>query len=145
MSVEENEKLVEDWLSFARENLLFAKSGMNQDFSPYHTICFLCQGSAEKYLKAYLIKNEWQLEKTHDLSRLLSFCVEFDNSFQSLFPSCELLNEYITVGRYPADTPFESFTEEDARDAVEAAEGIEEFILLKINIATDQNEPSESG
>lgn len=45
-------QLVNEWLSFARENLLFAKSGMTADFSPFHSVCFLCQGSGEKYLKA---------------------------------------------------------------------------------------------
>jgi hypothetical protein len=44
-------KLVKEWFAFASENLLFARAGMKEDFAPYHTICFLCQGSAEKYLK----------------------------------------------------------------------------------------------
>ncbi len=44
----EEVKLLRDWLTFARENLLFARAGMKEDFAPYHTICFLCQGSAEK-------------------------------------------------------------------------------------------------
>jgi len=35
------EKLIKDWLFFAKENLLFAESGMKKDFSPFHTICFL--------------------------------------------------------------------------------------------------------
>ncbi len=41
----EQDKLIQDWLTFARENLLYAKAGMKEDFAPYHTICFLCQGS----------------------------------------------------------------------------------------------------
>lgn len=44
----ENMKLIKNWLSFARENILFAKAGMKEDFSPYHSICFMCQGSAER-------------------------------------------------------------------------------------------------
>ena len=51
-------KLVRDWLKFANENLTFARSGMDEDYPPYHTICYLCQGSSEKYLKAFLIWNE---------------------------------------------------------------------------------------
>ncbi|MEE8432596.1 MAG: hypothetical protein V3S16_15210 [Candidatus Desulfatibia sp.] len=35
---EEEIKLVKDWLSFVRENLLFARSGMKEDFAPYHKI-----------------------------------------------------------------------------------------------------------
>ena len=66
----ENLKLINDWLCFAKENLLFAKAGMKEDFSPFHSICFMCQGSAEKYLKAFLIFKGWKFKKTHDLSEL---------------------------------------------------------------------------
>ena len=61
----EKEKLVRNWILFARENLRFGKAGMEQDFSPYHTVCFMCQGSVEKYLKAFLLWNGWDLRKTH--------------------------------------------------------------------------------
>ncbi len=58
----ENIRLIKEWLSFARENILYAKSGMKEEFSPYRSICFMCQGSAEKYLKAFLIFNGWELQ-----------------------------------------------------------------------------------
>jgi hypothetical protein len=46
---EEETQLVKDWLAFARENLLAAKVLIDQDFAPFHTVCFMSQGSAEKY------------------------------------------------------------------------------------------------
>ncbi len=58
---------------------------------------------------------------------------------------CLLLNEYITEGRYPGDLPFESITEKDARDAIEAASKIEEFVLENINFPSeDELEQSDS-
>jgi HEPN domain-containing protein len=57
------QKLLDEWLAFAKENLLYAKAGIKEDFALYHTVCFLCQGSAEKYLKAYLISHGWELKK----------------------------------------------------------------------------------
>lgn len=42
---EEEIKLVKDWLKFAKENLLFAHSGMKEDYAPYHTICFLFENA----------------------------------------------------------------------------------------------------
>jgi len=137
MKSPENVKLIKDWLSFARENLLFAKAGMKEDFSPYHTICFMCQGSAEKYLKAFLLWKGWELKKTHDLSEILDFCCGYDDSFEHLFPQSELLNEYITEGRYPGDLPFESIGADDAKEAIEAAEKIEEYVLKNINLSSD--------
>ena len=98
---EEEIKLVGDWLRLARENFLFARSGMKEDYTPYHTICSLCQGSAEKYLKAFLIWHGWELKKIHDLKDLLAFCVDFEQEFGNLKEECGLLNEYITEGRNP--------------------------------------------
>ncbi|MCL4708861.1 HEPN domain-containing protein [bacterium] len=129
----ELQKLLNDWLAFAKENLLYAKGGLKTDFSPYNTICFLCQGSAEKYLKAYLISRGWELEKIHDLRELLEYAVEYDDSFSEIFPETGILNRYITEGRYPGDVPFESINENDAREAVAAAEKIAEFVLVKMS------------
>ena len=137
---EEEIKLVKDWLRFARENLLFARSGMKEDYAPYHTICFLCQGSAEKYLKAFLIWNGWELKKIHDMEDLLAFCIDFEPEFENLKEKCGLLNEYITEARYPGDLPFESIGENDAREAIGAAEKIEEHVLKNINLPSDNEE-----
>jgi HEPN domain-containing protein len=139
MKSPENLKLIKDWLSLARENLLFARAGMKEDFSPYHSICYMCQGSAEKYLKAFLLWNDWQLKKTHDMSELLDYCYEYNNSFERLFPECEMLNEYVIEGRYPGDLPFESIGEGDAKKAIEAAEKIEKHVLKNINLLSDEN------
>jgi HEPN domain-containing protein len=124
---------VKKWLKFAKENLLFAKAGMEQDFSPYHSICFMCQSSAEKYLKSFLIWNDWELRKLHDLSVLLEFCCEYDLSFEDFYSDCELLNEYIIAARYPTDISFESITKKDAEKAIEAAEKIQKHVKRKIN------------
>ena len=136
----EKVKLIKNWLSFARENLLFAKAGMKEDFSPYHTICFMCQGSTEKYLKTFLLWKVWELKKTHDLSELLDLCIEYDDSFEHLFSECELLNEYVTEGRYPGDLPFENIGKKEAIEAIEAAERIANHVLENIHLPSDNEE-----
>ena len=77
-------ELINNWLSFALENLLTAKSLIKENFSPFHTICFMCQGSAEKYLKAFLIWNGWNLKRTHDLEDLLIYAIEYDSELEEL-------------------------------------------------------------
>ena len=52
------------WFRFADENLAVAEREMATDSPAYHTVCFLCQGASEKYLKGYLIAQGWDLEKT---------------------------------------------------------------------------------
>ena len=131
---EEETKLVKDWLRFAGENLLVARSGMKEDYAPYHTICFLCHGSAEKYLKAFLIWNGWELKKIHDLEDLLAFCMDFEPEFENLKEECGLLNECITEARYPGDLPFESIGKDDTREAIEAADRIEKSVLERMNL-----------
>jgi len=138
MKSPENVQLIKDWLSLAEENLLFAKAGMKEDFSPYRTICFMCQGSAEKYLKAFLLWNDWELKKTHDLSKLLDLCCEYNDSFKHFFPECELLNEYIVEGRYPSDHSTENITKDDAKKAIEATENIKEYILKNIDFSKNK-------
>jgi HEPN domain-containing protein len=98
----------------------------------------LCQGSAEKYLKAFLIWKGWELKKTHDLVELLGYCVDYEADFADLKEDCLLLNEYITQGRYPGDLPFESICERDAKEAIEAADKIETSALNKINIPGEE-------
>ncbi len=71
-------ELIKNWLTYAKENLLSAKSLITEEFTQFHTVCFMCQGSAEKYLKAYLISNGWILEKIHDLENLLKYCACYE-------------------------------------------------------------------
>jgi HEPN domain-containing protein len=125
-------ELIKNWLAFALENLLTAKSIIREDFSPFHTVCFMCQGSAEKYLKTFLIWNGWTLEKTHDMEKLLKYCLNYDKNFSRFLPECKLLNEYISEGRYPGDLPFETIDKKDAEEAIEAAEEIANFVTEKI-------------
>lgn len=135
---EEEINLVKTWLRFAQENFSFACTGMKEEDAPYHTICFLCQGSAEKFLKAFLIWNGWELKKIHDFQDLLAFCMDFEAKFQNLREECGLLNEYITEARYPGDLPFESIGKGEAEEAIEAVNKIEKFVLGKIIFSNSQ-------
>ena len=57
------------------------------------------------------------------------------NEFLNLKEECILLNEYITETRYPGDLPFESIGEDDAREAIEAADKIEGLVSDRIDIS----------
>ena len=54
MSAPETKMPVEtpaEWLRYAKENLEVAERELTYDVPAHHTICFLCQSAAEKYLK----------------------------------------------------------------------------------------------
>jgi HEPN domain-containing protein len=56
-----------EWLRFAEENFLVADRALTYEEPAYHTVCFLCQSAAEKFLKAYLIA-DYSLELDSRLS-----------------------------------------------------------------------------
>jgi HEPN domain-containing protein len=130
MSIEGKSRLVDDWFRFAREDLAAAQELAGRG-SFHHQACLLSQQSAEKYLKAFLLSKGWKLVRTHELSQLAGECCSYDESFQTLYPPCELLNKYIIAGRYPGDLPFENTTAVDAKKAVDAALAIESFVIGK--------------
>lgn len=113
------------WFRFAEGDLTVAQREMQSELPVYHTICFLCQSAAEKYLKGYLISLGWKLEKTHDVVELLGYCASYDERLGILVTEGAILNEYIIASRYPGDLFAEGIDYKAAKEALEAAERIQ--------------------
>ncbi len=113
-----------EWLRYAEGDLRVAEREMLSEAPAYHTICFLCQGAAEKFLKGYLIAQGWELDKTHDILKLLKECSNHDPQLGELVVEGEILNEYIIAGRYPGDIAFEDIGKIEAEEAIAAARAI---------------------
>jgi HEPN domain-containing protein len=64
--------------------------------------CFHCQQAIEKYLKAFLIFQGRDIERTHNIIFLLSECSNFDPVFATIDPLN--INAYAVQGRYPDST-----------------------------------------
>ena len=93
---------VTEWLKFSDRNLETAKYlYKNMRPQPLEIICYRCQQSAEKTLKAYLIYLAIKPERTHDLEDLRDKCAMIDNSFDEIVEKCERLNDYSSHPRYP--------------------------------------------
>ncbi len=96
---------------------------------PGEIICFHCQQSAEKYLKAFLVFQGIPFEKTHNLTALLKECILVDTEFEILKVPCARLNVYGVEIRYPTnlsiDTP-------DIDLAIKDAQAVKTTILKKI-------------
>ncbi len=125
------------WLQFAEENRAVAEREMASGHPAYHTVCFLCQSAAEKYLKGYLVAQGWELEKTHDIVALLALCADYDEAFAELREEGVVLNEYIAAGRYPGDLAHEMIGEAEAEEAVLSASRIEAVVKRTGIIDTD--------
>jgi HEPN domain-containing protein len=121
-----------EWLRFAEENLLVAEQALSFEEPTWHTICFLCQSAAEKFLKAYLIAQGWKLERTHDIVVLLGLCADYDSAFADLTSDGAILNEYTVAGRYPGDLAFEDIDLMDAQEAVAVVRQIKDLVTDRL-------------
>jgi HEPN domain-containing protein len=70
--------LVQEWLTKAEEDFLFAEANLEEGRNFFPQICFHYQQAAEKYLKAFIVAKEIEFKKIHDLGLLLKMVVRID-------------------------------------------------------------------
>ena len=121
---------IEEWLSFAKEDLDTAKALLSGEYLFNRSICYHCQQSAEKDLKAYIIYLDLPLSKTHNLIKLVDQIKDLDNEVIGLQNDVAVLTDYIVTARYPDDS--EPITDEESKLALEVTERINNYIKSKI-------------
>jgi len=80
----------------------------------YDSVCFHCQQSVEKYLKARLEEAGVNFPKTHDLIKLLGLTITVEPQWVALHPLVATLNPFAVGYRYPGLTA----TKADAKAAI---------------------------
>jgi HEPN domain-containing protein len=116
-----------DWIKKATEDFLTCKILLENEHFPASVVCFHCQQLAEKMIKAYLVKNNIEFSKTHDIVLLIDkYCIPEKQNFTEIREECLLLTDYDILPRYPGDY-FEASNSE-ALLAFEAAKKIQNFI-----------------
>ena len=122
-------KKTREWVKKAESDLKAAtilyEKGI-YDYSLFHS-----QQAAEKYLKAFLTYHNKPFGKTHNIPLLVRSCKEIDQSFGELnkIDLSILFPLGITV-RYPTG---QEVTREEAKEAIETAELVRNFILKKLS------------
>lgn len=125
--------IVEEWLAKAGEDFEFARINL-QDKKPFYAqICFHFHQAAEKYLKAYIIAQELEFRKIHDLPLLRKICKEKDSSFDDIRVECEFLNAFYIDTRYPVHWPT-NFSGPEAEKAFQASPRIMGFIHKRLGV-----------
>lgn len=130
MPSKNNKILAEEWFKKAQDDYKSAKVVLEEG-GYYGTTCFLAQQIAEKYLKGFLVYNDWQVVKIHDLVKLLNECKKMSPDFKDFEEDCILLNDYYIETRYPLDHPVD-YKKGEARNALAAVERIKKFVLIKV-------------
>ena len=124
--------LVRAWCEKGRRDFITAQNALHDTREMFpDIICFHAQQAAEKYLKAYLVFLEQEFPKTHALEDLVLLASSKDSVSRNLFTVASELSPYAVEIRYPDSL---SPSPEDAREAVQAAEAIRNYILGKIQL-----------
>lgn len=97
---------------------------------PYDTVCFHCQQSVEKYLKAYLVYLDVLFPKTHNISHLIEIGSEVDQKLRQL-SKAEILTAYSVDTRYPDD--FYMPTKDEADEAYSIALVVKIYITSRLS------------
>ncbi len=114
-----------EWMDYASRDLASARFLLDMKPRPLEIICFHCQQTAEKALKAYLALHRKDIPRSHDLVLLSQSCAKISDGFESIRPSCERLNDFSARTRYPSEY---ELSEEDLEAALQVAGEIFDFV-----------------
>ncbi len=125
--MDSKDELVQNWLIKAQHDLLAAKKlsiepEIYADISIYH-----CQQSAEKAVKGFLILNNQEFPRTHDIRLLIQLAIRINPSFEYYQETSEILTPYATEFRYPSDVMQPN--PEELEDALIKAEELFDFVI----------------
>ena len=95
------EDSIKQWIFKANEDILVVEKLTEHEIFAPSSACFHCQQAVEKFLKAFLIANEVEIKKTHNIEFLLSVCGEIDSDFARIEP--KNLSDFGVDVRYPGD------------------------------------------
>ena len=93
--------LTKEWVEKAESDHTVARIILEENLRLYDQICFHCQQSAEKYLKALLVEADHPVPKTHDLELLLHRLKPFHPELMKLLRGVSRLTDHAVDSRYP--------------------------------------------
>jgi len=130
-----NRRFVIEWLRRAKSNLERAKLGKTSPEILYEDLCFDCQQSTEKALKALLISMDKEFPRTHSIAMLLELISEEGIKIPKSIKSSIGLTEYAVEARYPGER--EPVSEEEYKDALKVAEIVYRWVSNTIKKLND--------
>ncbi len=126
-------EIIREWLKKADEDFDFALVNLQEGKNFYSQICYHFHQAAEKYLKAYIVAQELEFRKIHDLLVLLKICSAREPSLDELRDDCDYLNPFYIETRYPVHWPT-NFSYKEAKKSFQSADRIRSVIKRKLRI-----------
>lgn len=128
------------WLELAEGDWKSANHLLTLYPHQLEVICYLCEQSAEKLLKGFLVPYTEDIPRTHDLMKLCRLCEEQDADFGELYDQCARLMPYGVQVRYPNNT---ELYEEDMLMALKDVTKIMDVVQPKLQQSVEEIETSE--
>lgn len=125
-------KEIEKWIVKSRRDLKAAQVLIANEELLLDSVVYHCQQSTEKALKGYLVFQDHELQKTHDLEVLANLCATYDSSFSELENEARILTPYAMQFRYPGDELEPDI--KDAEAAIVMAVVVLEFVSHRLPI-----------
>ncbi len=123
------------WLAQAEHNLNMTRSLFESSF--WAGACFHAEQTAQLALKAFLFARGRRFVNMHSIRSLAGECGKEDAGFSAFEAYGIVLDRYYLATRYPdvlpaPAVPFESFTQQDAQQALNYAAEMVELVQTKI-------------
>ncbi len=118
-----------DWLRIAERDLKRVELLLDKGDPDLAGFCL--QQAVEKFLKAFLLSQGWQLRRIHNLDALLDDAITYDASLENFRSVCQKIAAFYLVERYPFVVE-SGITEEDVHLSLEQVKGLVEKLRVKL-------------
>lgn len=120
-----NKEIYIEWLSSAEEDLLVTETLLKYSPNLMSAIAFHAEQAAEKTIKAYLIKLDIKLIKTHDFDKLLTVIEDREEFSARLYDLVQIFDKFNVEVRYPDNESIP--TKDELLEMIENAKEIYSF------------------
>ena len=122
-------ELVRAWLIKARNDLDTARQIGSLPDGHLDTAIYHCQQAAEKAIKAFLAFREHDLERTHDLKRLIRLATPDHAGFAQWMDAAAKLTPYAISYRYPDESAVMEPSRTEFDEALQITTDFVNFVL----------------
>ena len=118
------------WQKAAADDIEAAEWNYKGGF--HHQVCFICQQSAEKALKALLFLQGEREVWGHSTEQLCRLCARYDTTFEKFYDDLKKLDRFYIPTRYPNGVPNGTPRENYIKDDSDFALRIARMVLRKV-------------
>ena len=122
---------VREWLSKAETDMAATRALLEASLDDYAPAAFHAQQAAEKMLKAWMVRHQIEIPRTHDLGKLVHIIAEHDRELAHVLQDLDDLTAYAVEYRYPGS--FSQVSLSEAGDVLALAEKSVRLILESLS------------